>query len=100
MNRKVITSFAAILILGGFGFLIWGGLGNNLVYFLTPSELLARGEAAYETPVRLGGKERRRAGPAVPGHRRHGHAPGPVQRRAAGDVQGHHGRGGRGIVLA
>lgn len=56
MNRKVIGAFGAILVLGGFGFLIWGGLGSNLVYFLTPSELLARGEAAYDTPVRLGGQ--------------------------------------------
>ncbi|MFP4624026.1 MAG: cytochrome c maturation protein CcmE [Gemmatimonadota bacterium] len=56
MNRKVIGALAAILVLGGFGFLMWGGLGSNLVYFLTPSELLARGDAAYETPVRLGGK--------------------------------------------
>lgn len=56
MNRKLIGLFGAILVLGGFGFLIWGGLGSNLVYFLTPSELLARGEAAYETPVRLGGQ--------------------------------------------
>lgn len=56
MNRKTIGVFGAILVLGGFGFLIWGGLGSNLVYFLTPSELLARGDAAYETPVRLGGK--------------------------------------------
>ena len=56
MSRKTIAGFGAALILGGFGFLILGGLGDSLVYFLTPSELLARGEAAYETPVRLGGK--------------------------------------------
>lgn len=56
MNRRAIGLFGAILVLGGFGFLVWGGLGSNLVYFLTPSELLARGDAAYEVPVRLGGK--------------------------------------------
>lgn len=56
MNRRWMALFASVLVLGGFGFLIWGGLGSNLVYFLTPTELLARGEAAYETPVRLGGK--------------------------------------------
>ena len=56
MSKKMIGLFGAILVLGGFGYLIWGGLGNNLVYFLTPSELLARGDAAYETPVRLGGQ--------------------------------------------
>ncbi|NIP78915.1 MAG: hypothetical protein GWM90_06840 [Gemmatimonadetes bacterium] len=56
MNKKTIGLLGAILVLGGFGYLIWGGLGSNLVYFLTPSELLARGDAAYEQPVRLGGQ--------------------------------------------
>lgn len=56
MNRKLIGLFGAILVVGGFGYLVWGGLGSNLVYFLTPTELLAKGEGAYETPVRLGGQ--------------------------------------------
>jgi cytochrome c-type biogenesis protein CcmE len=56
MKRKSLAAFAGVLVLGGFGVLMWGGLGDSLVYFLTPSELLARGDAAYETPVRLGGK--------------------------------------------
>lgn len=56
MNKKLIGLAGAVLILGGFGYLVWGGLGENLVYYLTPSELLARGNAAYETPVRLGGQ--------------------------------------------
>lgn len=56
MNKKLIGLVGSILVLGGFGYLVWGGLGSNLVYFLTPSELLAKGDAAYETPVRLGGQ--------------------------------------------
>jgi cytochrome c-type biogenesis protein CcmE len=36
-------------------YLVWGGIGNSLVYFLTPSELLARGVAVQGAPVRLGG---------------------------------------------
>ncbi len=56
MNKKTIGLLGTILVLGGFGYLIWGGLGSNLVYFLTPSELLARGDAAYDQPVRLGGQ--------------------------------------------
>jgi cytochrome c-type biogenesis protein CcmE len=56
VSKKTIGVLGAVLVLGGFGFLVWGGLGSNLVYFLTPSELLARGDAAYETPVRLGGQ--------------------------------------------
>jgi cytochrome c-type biogenesis protein CcmE len=42
-------------LLLGFGYLLYGGIGDNLVYYLTPSELEARGDAAYETSVRLGG---------------------------------------------
>ena len=44
-----------VVVLGGAGYLVWGGLGDNLVYFLTPSELLAKGSAVEDKPVRLGG---------------------------------------------
>jgi cytochrome c-type biogenesis protein CcmE len=44
-----------LIVLGGFGYLIYGGLDDNLVYFLTPSELQAKGDSAYGKPVRLGG---------------------------------------------
>ena len=44
-----------VAVLGGAGYLVWGGLGDNLVYFLTPSELLAKGDAVNDKPVRLGG---------------------------------------------
>ncbi|MGH7501598.1 MAG: cytochrome c maturation protein CcmE [Longimicrobiales bacterium] len=46
---------AIVVILSGFGYLLTGGISNNLVYFLTPGELLAKGEAAYDEPARLGG---------------------------------------------
>ena len=46
----------ALLIVGAFGFLIYGGIGDNLVYFLTPEELGAKGAAAYDVPVKLGGQ--------------------------------------------
>lgn len=42
-------------LLGGFGYLLYGGIGDNLVFYLTPTELEARGDAAYESSVRLGG---------------------------------------------
>jgi cytochrome c-type biogenesis protein CcmE len=35
--------------------LLFSGLSSALVYYLTPSELAARGEAAVGEPVRLGG---------------------------------------------
>jgi cytochrome c-type biogenesis protein CcmE len=44
-----------LIVLGGFGYLIYGGLDDNLVYFLTPSELMAKGDSAHNKPVRLGG---------------------------------------------
>jgi cytochrome c-type biogenesis protein CcmE len=46
---------AAVLVLSGFGYLIYGGIGDNLVYFMTPDELLERGAAAHDAPIRLGG---------------------------------------------
>lgn len=47
---------AAVVILGGFAYLLYGGIGENLVYFLTPTELVERGERGYDAPVRLGGQ--------------------------------------------
>jgi cytochrome c-type biogenesis protein CcmE len=45
-----IATVAALLT-----YLLWGSLGNNLVYYLTPTELLAKGPAAQGTPLRVGG---------------------------------------------
>jgi cytochrome c-type biogenesis protein CcmE len=45
-----------VVILGGFTYLLYGGIGENLVYFVTPTELYERGEGAWDTPVRLGGQ--------------------------------------------
>jgi cytochrome c-type biogenesis protein CcmE len=55
MSKRMIGVAATVMILSGFGYLIWGGLGGNLVYFVTPSELVARGDAAFDTPIRLAG---------------------------------------------
>ena len=59
MSRKKGPSIGLILtlliVLGGFGYLIYGGLDDNLVYFLTPTELMAKGDSAANKPVRLGG---------------------------------------------
>jgi len=44
-----------LVILGALAYMLFGGLGRNLVYFLTPSEYLQE-EARYQNrPVRLGG---------------------------------------------
>jgi cytochrome c-type biogenesis protein CcmE len=53
--RRTLTLLGATVVLGGFAFLLYGGIGENLVFYLTPTELEARGEGAYDTSVRLGG---------------------------------------------
>jgi cytochrome c-type biogenesis protein CcmE len=56
-NNKRTAAFIAITVLvAGFGYLIYGGIGENIVYFLTPQELYAKGDKAVERPVRLGGQ--------------------------------------------
>jgi cytochrome c-type biogenesis protein CcmE len=55
-GRRLGIVVGLVAILGAFGLLLWGGIGENLVYFLTPQELLARGDRMYDAPVRLGGQ--------------------------------------------
>ncbi len=54
------TKWGALVAVGvlaiAFGWLIYGGLDSNVVYFLTPKELAAKGEKGYDVPVRLGGQ--------------------------------------------
>ncbi|MBI1909161.1 MAG: cytochrome c maturation protein CcmE [Deltaproteobacteria bacterium] len=44
-----------ILIAGALGYALWGGLEENLVYFVTPTELLEKGDGAVGNPIRVGG---------------------------------------------
>jgi cytochrome c-type biogenesis protein CcmE len=56
-RRKALGGvLAAVIVLSGFGYLMYGGIGDNLVYFVTPGELLAKGPEAYDKPIRLGGQ--------------------------------------------
>lgn len=54
-RRRSALVVGVVIILAAFGFLLYGGIDKNVVFFLTPQELLARGTAAYDVPVRLGG---------------------------------------------
>jgi|SRR5687767_1661858 len=54
-RRRSALVVAVVIILAAFGFLLYGGIDKNVVFFLTPQELLARGTSAYDVPVRLGG---------------------------------------------
>ena len=53
-RRWVILGLAVII--GAFSWLLFGGLDKNVVFFLTPAELLAKGTEAVDRPVRLGGQ--------------------------------------------
>lgn len=54
--RKRLIIGGAVVILAVFGYLIYGGLDQNVVFFLTPKELLAKGTRGVDVPVRLGGQ--------------------------------------------
>ena len=46
----------AVVIVAVFAWLLFGGLEKNVVFFLTPQELLAKGPEGVGVPVRLGGQ--------------------------------------------
>lgn len=53
-SKAPLITAAAVAVIA-FGWLIWGGLDKNVVFFLEPHELLAKGTDGMNTPVRLGG---------------------------------------------
>ena len=54
-RRRVVTVVAIALVLGVLAFLSFGGLGENLVYYWSPTELVESGDKALGATVRLGG---------------------------------------------
>lgn len=54
MKRAWIFGGLAVIV-AVFAWLLFGGLQKNVVFFLTPNELLAKGPAGVGMPVRLGG---------------------------------------------
>jgi len=52
---KVKHLLGLLVVLGALGYMVFGGLGRNLVYFLTPSEYLENQARYQNRPVRLGG---------------------------------------------
>ena len=56
MTRRQSALVAVVVALGAFAWLLYGNLDKNIVFFLTPQELLAKGVDGYEVPVRLGGQ--------------------------------------------
>ena len=55
MKRGWVFAGLAVIV-AAFGWLLFGGLEKNVVFFLTPQELLAKGTSGVGVPVRLGGQ--------------------------------------------
>jgi cytochrome c-type biogenesis protein CcmE len=54
INRRVFL--AGGVVAAAMAFLTWNGFAQTMVYYVTVAELLAQGEAAYDRPVRVGGR--------------------------------------------
>jgi cytochrome c-type biogenesis protein CcmE len=54
-RKKPFAILGGVAIIGAFAWLMWGGIDGNIVYFLTTSELHAKGSEGYDKPVRVGG---------------------------------------------
>jgi cytochrome c-type biogenesis protein CcmE len=54
--RKLVAG--GLVIVAALAFLAYQGLANDLVYYITPSELIARGASADGQSLRLGGQVR------------------------------------------
>ncbi len=55
-RRRIFITLAALLVsLGVLAYLGFGGIGENLVYYWSPTELKASGDQAIGASIRLGG---------------------------------------------
>ena len=54
-NKKGAIIVSILLIAGALGYLALGNFGENIVYFVTPSEVKAFTPEAYTKKVRVGG---------------------------------------------
>lgn len=55
-SKKVWAGVGVLAIAGAIGMLLAGGLQENIVYFLTPTELVAQRTDPVDRPLRLGGQ--------------------------------------------
>jgi cytochrome c-type biogenesis protein CcmE len=56
MTTRTWVLGGGAVIVAVFAWLLFGGLEKNVVFFLTPQELLAKGPDGIGVPVRLGGQ--------------------------------------------
>ena len=54
-RRRVLAVVAILISAGVLAFLAFGGIGENLVYYWSPTELEAAGNKAIGATIRLGG---------------------------------------------
>jgi cytochrome c-type biogenesis protein CcmE len=55
-TRNRFIALASVLVAGSaLAFIAFGNIGQNLVYYWSPAEMLGKGERAYGTTIRLGG---------------------------------------------
>jgi cytochrome c-type biogenesis protein CcmE len=54
-SRRWLVAVAVLLVAGAIGWLAFSGIGNALVYYRTPTELIALGPEAIGQHIRLGG---------------------------------------------
>ncbi|MEE2828306.1 MAG: cytochrome c maturation protein CcmE [Myxococcota bacterium] len=55
MNTKISIAVALLIATAGLTYLAFSNMGENLVYYWTPAELLGAGDEAQGAQVRLGG---------------------------------------------
>ncbi len=55
MTKRTKLLLGAIIVLAALGYLIYGGIKEAAVYYITPSELQAKGASAADQSFRLGG---------------------------------------------
>ena len=57
MKRSSRLFMLAAFLVAGAAFIViaWGGINKNLVYYWTPTDLVANGDKAYGATIRLGG---------------------------------------------
>ncbi|HEY0097028.1 MAG TPA: cytochrome c maturation protein CcmE [Archangium sp.] len=56
-TRNRLIAVVALLVAGaGLALVAFGNIGENLVYYWRPSEMLSQGEKAYGPTIRLGGQ--------------------------------------------
>lgn len=54
-RNRLIAVAALLVAAGGLAFVAFGNIGENLVYYWSPAELLSQGDKAYGPTIRLGG---------------------------------------------